>query len=414
MLYNRDEFCLLFYKGVVTFYNIYVKGASLDDLDKGKSLLMTAVTNQTLPKYVSISEDLRRQIVNGHLQPGARLEAQPKLAESYGVSLLTARQALGKLEAEGFIEQRRGHGTFVVKNVNTPSELQLNNSQSVGLMFVQNTGHSAKTNSYYVTLIREIGDVVSSADYDLKVAMVTDAAFKPRQPHGMLGRRRLRALVVDGYVSQLHVDVIRDLGIDVLLAGVHPVSDDVPRVCHNVRQAVYEISKAMIALDHGPVILFTEPYRYHYTIEMLLGYQQAMYESAQCPITFSAQADAIESWEQIMDVIVRQHRDRFCVMSMLRVTDAILERCKTLPLDVSRIPTCIVGNPYIDHKELQSSVIACEMSANEIGRGVGESLVTALRNRKPIQSCVFEPVIQSSAMTGSVWPIRCEWQRRPQ
>lgn len=372
---------------------------------------MPSISSQTLPKYLSISQHLRRRIIDEKLLPGTRLEAQAKLAQNYGVSLLTARQALGKLEEEGFIEQRPGQGTFVVRNA---AVSQTTSSSDVGLLMVDNTGNPTRTNAYYMSLIRHLGEVLAGADFDLKVATVTDAAFKHRQPHGMLDRRRVRAVVIDGYVSQLHVDLIRGLGLDVLLAGNHAVSDDVPQVRHDVKQAAYEISKAMIALNHGPAVLFTEPYRYHYTTEILLGYQQAMYEMKQYPITFSAHADALETWSQIMEMMYRQHGDRFCVISMLRVTDVILGQCRPEPLDVRRIPTCILGNPYIDNKELQPWVIACEMSAIDVGRAVGDSLVAALNGGKPISSTIFEPVVKGlpAGLAETGWPVSCGWRRR--
>jgi len=372
---------------------------------------MPSLSGQTLPKYLSISQHLRRRIIDEKLQPGTRLEAQAKLAQNYGVSLLTARQALGKLEKEGFIEQRPGQGTFVVRNA---AISQVTSSGDVGLLMVDNTGNPTRTNAYYMSLIRHLGEVLSVADYDLKVATVTDAAFKHRQPHGMLDRRRVRAVVVDGFISQLHIDLIRGLGLDLLVVGNHAVGDDVPQVRHDVRQAAYEISKAMIALNHGPVVLFTEPYRYHYTTEILLGYQQAMYEVKQYPIAFSAHADALDTWAEIMEMVYQQQGDRFCVMSMLRVTDLILGQCRLNPLNVQRIPTCILGNPYIDNKELQPWVIACEMSASDVGRAVGDSLVAALDSGGPISSTVFEPVVKGlpAGLAENGWPISCSWRRR--
>lgn len=66
-----------------------------------------------IPKYQSISNDLRRLIVDGEIAPGERLAAQHALAQDYGVTVMTLRQALADLEADGLIHAVKGSGTFV-------------------------------------------------------------------------------------------------------------------------------------------------------------------------------------------------------------------------------------------------------------------------------------------------------------
>lgn len=60
-----------------------------------------------------VSRDLRRQIEDGRLNPGDRLMTERELAEAYGVSRITVRQALDQLAREGFISRKQGSGTFV-------------------------------------------------------------------------------------------------------------------------------------------------------------------------------------------------------------------------------------------------------------------------------------------------------------
>lgn len=64
-----------------------------------------------------VSRDLRRQIEAGALAPGARLKTERELAESYGVSRITVRQALENLARDGFITRKQGSGTFVSERV---------------------------------------------------------------------------------------------------------------------------------------------------------------------------------------------------------------------------------------------------------------------------------------------------------
>jgi GntR family transcriptional regulator len=63
--------------------------------------------------YKVIYQDVASQIADGELHPHDRLPSEPALAEQYGVSRMTVRQALDQLTAERLVVRRPGAGTFV-------------------------------------------------------------------------------------------------------------------------------------------------------------------------------------------------------------------------------------------------------------------------------------------------------------
>ena len=63
-----------------------------------------------------ISADLRRQIQEGSLGPGALLPSETELAREYDVSRQTARTALQALEHEGLVIVRPRRGRIVRSN----------------------------------------------------------------------------------------------------------------------------------------------------------------------------------------------------------------------------------------------------------------------------------------------------------
>lgn len=65
------------------------------------------------PHYVRIYRELKRAIDDGSLKPGQRLETQRVLAQSFGVTVMTVRQALQLLEQEGLVVAQHGSGTFI-------------------------------------------------------------------------------------------------------------------------------------------------------------------------------------------------------------------------------------------------------------------------------------------------------------
>jgi GntR family transcriptional regulator len=69
------------------------------------------------PAHTQIEDALERAIERGRLAPGDRLPAERELAERYGVSRMTLRQALGALEQRGRLVRSKGRygGTFVAE-----------------------------------------------------------------------------------------------------------------------------------------------------------------------------------------------------------------------------------------------------------------------------------------------------------
>ncbi|MEW8979412.1 MAG: GntR family transcriptional regulator [Symbiobacterium sp.] len=65
------------------------------------------------PLYHQIKTHLIEEIRAGHLRPGDRVSSERELSERFGVSRMTARQALVQLELEGRVVRVQGKGSFV-------------------------------------------------------------------------------------------------------------------------------------------------------------------------------------------------------------------------------------------------------------------------------------------------------------
>lgn len=69
------------------------------------------VTERPTARYEQIADHLMELVEAA--EPGDRLPSEAELCEQFGVSRMTARQAVQLIASEGLVERRRGAGTFV-------------------------------------------------------------------------------------------------------------------------------------------------------------------------------------------------------------------------------------------------------------------------------------------------------------
>lgn len=65
------------------------------------------------PRYREVADALQRQIAAGELGSHDRLESEREIAERFGLSRMTARQAVELLVRRGVVYRRPGSGTYV-------------------------------------------------------------------------------------------------------------------------------------------------------------------------------------------------------------------------------------------------------------------------------------------------------------
>ncbi len=77
---------------------------------------MDAVFNNSVPIYLQIVSEIKKQIVSGKLVPGERIPSVRELALTYKVNPNTMQKALIELEENGLIKTERTNGKFVTED----------------------------------------------------------------------------------------------------------------------------------------------------------------------------------------------------------------------------------------------------------------------------------------------------------
>lgn len=97
------------------------------------------------PAYRRIADSLRQDIETAKLAGGDQLPTEQELAEVWGASRSTVREAIRVLATRGLVEARPGQGTFVTRKI-TPIVTDLSATHDLG------TGETAR---YYIDVRRQ-------------------------------------------------------------------------------------------------------------------------------------------------------------------------------------------------------------------------------------------------------------------
>lgn len=131
------------------------------------------------PVYVQIAAVLREAIFGGHLAVGDQLPSTSQLEAHYGVAAMTIRQAIRKLEAEGYVEPVHGRGVFVLPYLEKreigliPSAVQAREvaAQLTGLNRSDVVNRALQVYAAILTATAELGGDPASDEAEVRVAV---------------------------------------------------------------------------------------------------------------------------------------------------------------------------------------------------------------------------------------------------
>lgn len=220
------------------------------------------------PKYHHISEHLLARIVKGEWEPGERLPSEQQIAEEYGVSYMTVRNAVSSLVESEKLRRIRGRGTYVAEVVDHDSR------PTLGLLL------TAKWHSvdpfYYPSIVDGFVEKAESFGYQVSIADQTE----PLLDFLNLRRRNVSAVacVVLGEADLAECDDLLDRGVSVVAINKYGGSRRIPSVSPNNREGAYLAAKHLMALGHKSFAFLDGPEGNFDSIERLKGIERAFKE----------------------------------------------------------------------------------------------------------------------------------------
>ncbi len=200
-----------------------------------------------------IKEDILIKIKSGVLKPGERILSETKLAEAFGVSRITARQALMELISEGMFTRIHGRGTFVAEKPRSASS----KSARPVMVIVPNL-----RTSFYHEVISGLERILTKNNYELLLRSVNEDPIEERNCLEKAVGSKVSGIVLaaENY-SYNNLELLQKINktmpfaaVDVLIKGLESdlvVSDD--------RKGGYLAAKHLIELGHGSIVHLAGP-----------------------------------------------------------------------------------------------------------------------------------------------------------
>lgn len=145
------------------------------------------------PLYQQIQHDILRQIQSGQLVPGSMVPTEKELAEKYGVSQITTKNAIKGLVDEGLLIRYRGKGTFV-RNADESQSHKSHTDSAFGVKTIALILPSMKT-KIDQRLLDSLEKHCAEAGYELLLRITRES---PEEEARAIDRFRERG--VDGYI----------------------------------------------------------------------------------------------------------------------------------------------------------------------------------------------------------------------
>lgn len=126
-------------------------------------------------KYQEICDDILKRIESGELTPGTRLPGVRALGEQYGCNYHTVRHAFETLSEQGYLELKRGSGTFITERAGdfkmrqVSAEKVLRSTNKIGVLLpLKQWGH------YVTSLIDQLHHTSEEMGIKLNIRTVTE------------------------------------------------------------------------------------------------------------------------------------------------------------------------------------------------------------------------------------------------
>lgn len=210
------------------------------------------MTETGKPKYYTLMEQLKNDILSGRIQPGDKLPSENELVQAYSLSRHTVRKALGLLEQEGYVEAFHGKGTFCSEN----------------MRHTKKSGNIAVVTTYisdyiFPRLIQGMDNVLAERGYSIILKNTGNSRQKEARCLEELLQKDIDGLIIEPSKSQMscrHVNLYETLDKYeipyVFIQGIYGEMKEKPHILMDDAMGGYLVTKHLLELGHRKIAGF--------------------------------------------------------------------------------------------------------------------------------------------------------------
>ena len=210
------------------------------------------MTENGKPKYFTLMEELKEEIISGRIQPGEKLPSENQFTVQYSLSRHTVRKALSLLEQEGYIEACHGKGTFCSEKMR-----HMKKSRNIAVVTTYISDY------IFPRLIQGMDNVLSEQGYSIILKNTGNSRQKEAKCLEELLQKDIDGLIIEPSKSQLscrHPGLYENLEKYqipyIFIQGIYTEMKDKPHILMDDARGGYLVTKYLLEQGHRRITGF--------------------------------------------------------------------------------------------------------------------------------------------------------------
>ncbi|WP_067623101.1 GntR family transcriptional regulator [Alicyclobacillus acidiphilus] len=336
---------------------------------------------KSIPKYQVVRTELINRIKSGEFKPGERLPVEADLAESFGVSRQTIRQAIGEMVQIGILERKQGSGTYVLEQSTDAGTKSQTKIIAVITTYI--------TDYIFPEIIRGIVERLSKDTYSPLLYATQNDLTLERKALEDTYLKAVDAVIVEatkGAFPNPNLDLykqLEDAGIPIVMLHGRYTGLNVPVVDVDDRAGAYLAANHLIDLGHKRIggIFKVDDIQ---GLQRMEGFTEAL---AQSHLAFRAGALSFYTTEEEL-LVTSQYAERLSLMPGDERPTAVI--CYN-----DAIASSLIRDFHAHHIKVPNDISVIGFDDSPIAQLIHPPLTSVSHPKYDVGVCVADVALQS-------------------
>ncbi|RAI80663.1 GntR family transcriptional regulator [Macrococcoides goetzii] len=206
-------------------------------------------------KYQKIANLIKQSILNNEYKIGDMLPFENQLQDNFKVSRHTVREAINVLVNEGYVQKKKGVGTFVIDEYTKSNSMD---NKNIGVIVTYMSDY------IFPNIIRGIEQVLKEKGYSLILSSTNNNPVEERQTLELMIQQNVSGIIIEPTKSnQFNVNLscyslLKKKKIPFLFINAKYQEMDEPSVCVDDVQSGFLATNHLIENGHENIVIITK------------------------------------------------------------------------------------------------------------------------------------------------------------